>query len=295
MDTPDYVEAYLARVDWGANPLHVQTGHAIDEAQVVGVVEHHTVFALRDWDSDGILRGDLDDIRRYMRVLQHARPDLGDEVPYSWVIFAGTSDDRCVIAEGRGRGRSGAHTAGLNSTRYAFAIAGNTDADQPVTTGMIAGMRWLAATVLVDPEHAVPAIGHQQAPPYYSKGANLNATGCPGRQGMSVLPQLQPPYRLTPGADPATPSEEDDEMKILFVQTAGDTRVIRCTAGMGDPILMRSEEQLAHTYALAFEQGVQVLGKIGEGGYAEWQGPTPGIPVRKIDPQYFGELLAAAR
>lgn len=202
MDTPEYVEYYSSRDDWGGGP--VRSGHAAPPEQFVGWVEHHTVFAMRDYDRDGFLRGDVDDVRRYMQTLQVARPDLGNEVPYSWVIFPGSNDQTCIIAEGRGRGRTGAHTAGLNSTRYAWAIAGNTDEDLPVTPGMIIGMRWLASVMLTDPVNAVPAIGHQQAPPYYQNGANLNATGCPGSQGMSVLPQLQPPY--------TTPQEGDDIM-----------------------------------------------------------------------------------
>jgi hypothetical protein len=200
-ELPSYVEHYSSRDDWGGGD--VRSGHPVPESQIVGWVQHHTAFALRDFDGDGFLRGDLDDARRYMRTLQTARPDLGGEVPYSWVIFPGSSDDTCIIAEGRGRGRTGAHTAGLNSTRYAFAIAGNTDADLPLTPGMIRGMRWLASQVIVVAS-PVPTIGHQQAPPYFQNGVNLNATGCPGGNGLAHLAELQPPFSAP--ADTAAPA-----------------------------------------------------------------------------------------
>lgn len=209
--------AYLDRAAWGASPLGVSSGHAVDPAQFVGLVLHHTVFAFTDRDRDSMRGGDLDDVASYMRVLQHARPDLGDEVPYSWVVFAGVDDDSCVIAEGRGRGRTGAHTAGLNSSRYGIAVAGNTDTDQPMTAGMIAGIRWLAATVLVDPDGAVGTIGHQQAPPYYQNGTNLNATGCPGGDGMAHLDQLQPPF--------AAPTTEDDHVTPAEIETIAQRTV----------------------------------------------------------------------
>ncbi|MCP4451542.1 MAG: peptidoglycan-binding protein [Planctomycetes bacterium] len=97
-----------------------------------------------------------------------------------------------IICEGRGKNRSGAHTAGLNSSRYAWAIADNTMTAE-VTDGMVAGMRWLAG--LWTPTATAKTIGHQQAPPYYTaSGANLNATGCPGTKGMARLDLLQPAF-----------------------------------------------------------------------------------------------------
>jgi hypothetical protein len=194
VDLPHYVEAYLTRPDWGAQPLVPTAGYPLAFTAPVGAVLHHTVMPM--------LPGETPDA--YMRRLQRARPDLGNEVPYTFVLFPGASDASCVVAEGRGMGRTGAHTAGLNSTRIAIAVAGNTDADCPLTAGMVAGFRWVCATFLANPFHAVPTIGHQQAPPYFSGGANLNATACPGNDGMANLPKLQPPFIL----------EEDDDMPL---------------------------------------------------------------------------------
>ena len=194
---------YLTRVDWGAKPATVTVGYGVPPTQMQGWVLHHTYWVMPDFDRDGFLHGDHDDIREYMRRLQRARPDLGNEVPYSWVVFRGARDDQCVIAEGRGRGRTGAHTAGLNSSRYAWAIAGDSD-QLGVTPGMIRGMRWLAARET--PWAREATIGHKDAPAYWSDGRNLNATACPGRVGYTKLPDLQPPF-----VDP----EEDDDMPAV--------------------------------------------------------------------------------
>lgn len=255
LELPSFVEAYIDRAEWGADPLEPKA-LALPVEQFVGWVLHHTVFALADYDRDGFLKGDQDDIRRYMRVLQKARPDLGSEVPYSWVIFAGTTDDTCVIAEGRGRGRRGAHTAGLNSSRYAWAIAGNTDADQPITPGMVAGMRWLAGLELEDPVGAARAIGHQQAPPYIQDGKNLNATGCPGKQGLSVLSQLQPPYQISTPAPAPAPAGSRRDTSMFTVKNA---------------------EGLAITFRVSPEGRLEDTWRNPDGKRVPWQEVTPGV------------------
>ena len=193
---PSFVERYIERHQWGADPLQVSAGHPAPEAQFVGLVLHHTVMPM--------LRGET--VETYMRRLQRVRPDLGLEVPYSVGVFPGSTTEHCVVAVGRGKGRTGAHTAGLNSTRYGVFVPGDTDRDG-FTPGQIAGIRWIGATWLRDPIEAAPTIGHQQAPPYFSNGSNLNATGCPGGTGMAAMPALQPPFVLPP-----EPSEEDDNM-----------------------------------------------------------------------------------
>ncbi|HEY1119909.1 MAG TPA: hypothetical protein VGE43_19495 [Acidimicrobiales bacterium] len=255
--TPACVEHYASRDDWGGGP--VRSGHSAPLEQFVGMVLHHTVFVLTDYDRDGFLRGDVDDVCRYMRVLQTARPDLGSEVPYSWVIFPGSSDATCIIAEGRGAGRTGAHTAGLNSSRYAWAIAGNTDADMPITPGMVAGMRWLAAQVLTDPEHAVPTIGHQQAPPYIQNGQNLNATGCPGHNGLEHLAELQPPFTAT--APTAAPSRRDRPMYQFVNLTGGAEEIALYTDGTIRNSWQTSPDGQMAPYAQTVPGVFEALGK----------------------------------
>lgn len=186
----------MGRDEWGGGRL--RSGHLVDHAQFVGLVAHHTVFVMSDWDGDGFLHGDLDDIKRYMRTLQHARPDLGDEVPYSWVVFEGAGPEDCVLAEGRGFGVTGAHTTGYNSTRYGVAVAGNTST-RPITPGMLEGYRWVGRH-LADPADAQATIGHR----------DTKSTECPGSSMYAALPQVQPPFT----------TEEDDMPDINEIKNA---------------------------------------------------------------------------
>lgn len=196
---------HLTRHDWGGGPL--RAGHQAPMDQFIGWVLHHTVMA-------GPTNGDLDAIVTYMRRVQSARPDLGGEVPYSTLPFRGTNETSAVIVDGRGPGVTGAHTAGLNSTRYAWSLPGDYRTERP-SLGQVWAMRWIAHQWT--PRASVATIGHQQAPPYISRGVNLNATACPGGQGLATLPLLQPPFvALPPPTAPTTPhpSLEDDDMML---------------------------------------------------------------------------------
>jgi hypothetical protein len=166
----------LSRTQWGGGAL--KAGHLVDHHQFRGIVAHHTVMAAP--------RPDIDDIITYMRRLQKARPDLGLEVPYSFVVFRGPSNSDCVVAEGRGFGVTGAHTSGLNSTRYGVAYAGNASVD-PITPGVLAGYRWVGRRISGT---AVATIGHR----------DTKSTECPGHHLYAQLDEIQPPF------------EEDDDM-----------------------------------------------------------------------------------
>ena len=192
---------YLTREQWGGGP--VRAGRSAPHSQFVGLVAHHTVFILPDYDRDGFTHGDLDDIRRYMRQLQQARPDLGPDVPYSFVVFEGAQPGDAVVAEGRGFSRTGAHTEGFNSTRYGVALAGNSST-RPVTEGVLAGYRWLGQR-LHNPAGAQPTIGHR----------DTKSTECPGHSLYAALPQIQPPF-----TDPAPIHiPQEDDMVIMRRRT----------------------------------------------------------------------------
>lgn len=185
---------YLSREEWEAGPIGA--GHAVPHSQFTGLAVHHTVMVMPDYDRDGFLNGDLDDICRYMRQLQVSRPDLGLEVPYSFVVFLGADDDDCVVAEGRGFGRTGAHTAGQNSSRYGVAFAGNASVTQ-VTDGVIEGIRWVGSA-LEDPGGARPTVGHR----------DLKPTECPGNTLYARLGELQPPFTRTAPQEDEMSAEE---------------------------------------------------------------------------------------
>jgi hypothetical protein len=181
---------YLDRAAWGAQSLP-RLGHVVPRRQFTGLALHHTVVVLTDYDRDGYLHGDLDDIKRYMRSLQTARPDLGRDVPYSFVVFRGATPDDYVVCEGRGFDRTGTHTQGNNSTRYGVALAGDYTNVAP-TAGELAGVRWVGAQ-LTDPKGARKTIGHR----------DVHATACPGAHAYAHLGEVQPPFVNAPAPAPA--------------------------------------------------------------------------------------------
>jgi hypothetical protein len=172
----------LDRNSWQALDLP-RLGWVVPREQFVGLVVHHTVMILGDTDADGYANGDLDDIRAYMQHLQGTvRPDLGADIPYSWVIFEGATDNDAIICEGRGFERTGAHTAGYNSTRWGCALAGDYTYRRP-SPGQMAAIRYLGS-LLADPAGAVPTLGHRDTVP----------TQCPGNMTYPLLVQVQPPF-----------------------------------------------------------------------------------------------------
>lgn len=187
------------RADWGAGPF--RAGHPISARQLAGLVLHHTYMVMRDYTGDGLI--DVADVIAAMRHLQRVRPDLGGEVPYSWVIIKDLRNPLHIwVCEGRGSSRTGAHTAGLNSTRLGVALFGNYTSRRP-DRAVVAAIRWLAAREI--PWATVPAIGHRDAPAFFSGGSNLNATACPAL-AHGIVAELHPPYRAAP---PPAPPEED--------------------------------------------------------------------------------------
>lgn len=196
---------YLTRADWGGGPL--RRGHVVDEAQFTALRVHHTVIVMPDYDRDGFLHGDLDDIKRYMRALQVARPDLGSEVPYSFVPFPGATEDDCIIAAGRGPGVTGAHTQGQNSWTYGVSCPGNYEHETP-TRGQVAGVRWIGAKFLKRPLAASVTLGHYQVPG--------EATACPGRNTKPLLSQMQPPFTAADLSGGSTFDSEEQMGPFLF-------------------------------------------------------------------------------
>lgn len=190
---------YLPRSWWTDAP---PGGHPTPHSQYLGLVVHHTVIVMPDYDGDGFTAGDLDDVRRYMLKLRDARPDLAyqgvNEVPYSFVTFPGTHWNHGIVVEGRGPGRTGAHTLGFNSTRYGVAHAGNSSTEA-ISDGEVEAIREVGRR-LWDPLGAVRAKGHR----------DLRATACPGDSLYGRLGEVQPPYFPLPATPPVVVHQEDD-------------------------------------------------------------------------------------
>ena len=128
---------YLTREDWGADPLYPPLGGPpIARVSRTHLITHHTVTI--DADATRNVWESLDEVKRHMRRLQVIRPDLGLDVPYSFVLFP-MADGTIVICEGRGFDRAGAHTAG------GFDRNGNPTMDQ---AAIRAGGQWHNVTGL---------------------------------------------------------------------------------------------------------------------------------------------------
>lgn len=237
----DHHLTVMHRDDWGGGP--VRRGYEEQHVQFRGLVIHHTVTIVRDWDGDGIIMGDLDDLARHQRYLQTVREaDLGPEVPYSWTVAPHPDPKRATILEGRGWGRTGAHTAGLNSTRYGVAIIGNTSTT-PITPGVVAAVRFLGGW-LHDQPSVVATTGHR----------DHKATECPGGTMYAAMPEVQPPFNLTD-------SEEVDRMPDAPSDYAADAWAWALAEGIttgGNPQGNVSREMVLvflHRYWEMFDKG----------------------------------------
>jgi len=115
---------FLSRSQWGANTNLPQLGFHVPPAVRTELHIHHTV-ALDGNDATPNRWSEAEAVQ-YMRTLQTARPDLGRDIPYTYVFFVLENLD-ILICEGRGLLRSGAHTAGHNTAGFGWAVAGNFD------------------------------------------------------------------------------------------------------------------------------------------------------------------------
>lgn len=181
-------------------------GHSLPHEQINDMIVHHTVMLMQDYDHDGYLQGDLDDIKRYMIRLSEVRPDLywegRPEVPYSFVHFLGQDERHGIVVEGRGWDRTGAHTANFNSKVYGCAFAGDSTFQAP-TIGLLATFRFIGG-LLPRPLEAGRVRGHR----------DTKATACPGELLYAALPSLQPPFVIETMAD----QKESDVVKLDFVK-----------------------------------------------------------------------------
>lgn len=148
----------IARSHWEAGPL--RAGRAVEQTRFVGIVLHHTVM------DQG-----RESHEQYMRRLQTARPDLGNEVPYHFVVFKDGA-----TYEGRGAGWSGAHAGRpWNHTHYGVAFTGN------LSRRAITGLE-VAAVHRIRVAH----LAHVAGGAILAHGA-IGATECPGASVLDAM------------------------------------------------------------------------------------------------------------
>lgn len=195
---------YLPRDGWDDSGAP-RSGYIVPDTQFVGLVVHHTVTIHAPKPGIG-------DEVAHMRLLRTIRPDLSEDVPYTAVVFRGVGPDDAVLAEGRGPGRTGAHTSGFNSSRYGVAYAGNSITD-PMTPAVLeafrlAGRMWL-------PRASVATVGHGQLPD--------QGTACPGTWLRDHMSDLQPPF-----AEVLAPAEPPEQWST----TVAANRIDLCGVGV---------------------------------------------------------------
>jgi hypothetical protein len=184
-------DLYLSRRLWGADPVDCTAGTYLGAGAFQGAVVHHDVIPFEPTSNAA-------DVARHARRVQGIRPDLPGNVggrpewPYSFGIGEHTDPNKAWTVEGRGVGRSGAHTAGFNFTRYGIVIFGDRTS-RPLTPGMIAAFRHLCGQLFGDRKVEV-TLGHR----------DTVATGCPGDAVYGQLDALQPPF--------ASPIDTEDDM-----------------------------------------------------------------------------------
>jgi hypothetical protein len=188
---------YLHRQLWGANPATCSAGRYLGAGAFHGLIMHHDVILYKPTDNAA-------DVARHARRVQTIRPDLpgnadgSSEWPYNFGVGEHVDPHKAWVVEGRGVGRSGAHTAGWNSTRYGVVIFGDRTS-RPLTPGMVAAIRRLGGALFGD-RKVEPTMGHR----------DTVATGCPGSAVYDQLGALQPPFALQ-GDDDMPLSDEDIE------------------------------------------------------------------------------------
>lgn len=122
------------------------------------------------------------------------------------VSYSGLADRQGTTIEGRGWGRSGAHTRNFNSTSHALCLVGNFETDI-VPDGMIRGMvRAVRDHRRVGPGHITHV--HRQ----------VAQTVCPGRHGVAAVPTIN-------AAATGTPPKEED-MALSFEETKKAVRQV---------------------------------------------------------------------
>lgn len=212
---------YLSRTDWGARTDLPRLGTALPPDVATEAIMHHTVIIDSDatpnrWESAA-------EIIPKMRQLQTIRPDLGLDVPYSYVAFLMQYQHKIglILCEGRGPYRRGAHTAWHNVTGRAIAIEGNTEIGLPIDPyvqhlsyawGWIKDEYGLVNLGNVRPARGGIVHGHTD---FRDENDRRTWTACPGRGMMAVVDQLTLD-RWAPAPEP----EPGEEIDVELVRTA---------------------------------------------------------------------------
>lgn len=215
----------MSRHEWDTSSLP-RLGATIDPDDRVEAIFHHTVI-LDGNDSTPNLWTDIDEVKSRMRQLQTIRPDLGQDVPYNYVVFF-MEDGRIIVCEGRGANRRAAHTRYHNRTGLGVAIQGNLELTLAVARfvqqlswfwGYLKYEKGLRNLGNVKPDGRV-IFGHLD---FRDPNDTRTWTVCPGASLMAVISQIKI-ERYQEGDDMAVDEQLREIVKDLkdIVQLQGE-------------------------------------------------------------------------
>jgi len=148
----------------------------------------------------------------HMRELEafHVNTRGWSGIAYSEVVFPSGN-----VYEGRGLGRTGAHTLDHNSISHAWCFVGNFENDQPTDGALRAcagRIRWAMGNGFVRP--GSPIRGHR----------DVNQTACPGRNLYARLPEIRSFVASGAAPSPAPPPPPLEELDMgAVIQNQGAT------------------------------------------------------------------------
>lgn len=176
---------YLTRAQWGAHTDIPRLGHSVNRLDRTHIIFHHTVVI--DNDATPNLWESLAEVKAKMRQLQIIRPDLGLDVPYSFVFFL-MADGSLIVCEGRGLDRTGAHTHAHNTKGIGIAGQGNYQLAVNVTPYVPLLSRFLG---WLRYDEGMENLWRSHPPGEIAYGhRDFASTLCPGNGLFDSIPQL---------------------------------------------------------------------------------------------------------
>lgn len=239
----------VPRSAWGADARYPRLGHKVAREKRTHVFVHHTVMLDPDetpniWESDA-------EIFAEMRQLQTVRPDLGKDVPYSFVAFI--TPHGLTICEGRGEDRTGAHSRGHNTAAIGIAIAGNFH-DKPIEgarmvramQGLSRFLGWLKDSASHPDYGEYPPLANlaKNPPPSAERVVwahrDIKATACPGDtlfhhlSAVEFMPAWLTDFPRRHRIDQNTPAELAIRKAMDAVEEAGADPLLTDAVGLLD-------------------------------------------------------------
>lgn len=240
----------ITRAQWGAGP---KRGSDVSAKLPWGEVVIHTeAGSQRAPASEGTEKGWIRAIEAF-----HVGPSRGwDGIAYSFLIAPSGR-----IFEGRGWGRSGAHTEGRNSIAAGICFLGHGD-KWPATDAQWASTRWLIGEGI--------RLGKLQRRPKISGHKDYSQKGktCPG---TLIYPLLQAKLAGIDGpagpTEPTGPSTEDTDMtdadRKLLEDALAEARAAGLRAAHCEQLLAEQAEQLKQFYGSLRGWSVAIAEKVG--------------------------------